>query len=356
MTRVPVSALGALSAGAAPGVVDLALGTPGFPEPPAEALGALSEGPHQYADMRGDPLLRARIAASFATPADPDTEVTVTVGASEALSTALLTLLEPGDEVVVVEPFYENFRTAIALARAVPRFVRTRAPHWRIEAEELAAAVGPRTRMLLLNTPANPTGHVLDEQEWALVAGLGVTVVCDEVYAGYVYDGRRHISAADVVEDHVVIGSLSKSHGLSGWRLGFLRAPAAVTTLLRAVHMGLTGGAAAPLQRAAARVSFDGDALPAMQARRDRVTTALHAAGLSGLPPEGGCYAFAGIPEDCSDFSKRLAAEAGVLVVPGRHFHRDNGVGSGFVRVAFNKSLADLDTAVDRLTAWAAGR
>ncbi|MGW1540143.1 pyridoxal phosphate-dependent aminotransferase [Streptomyces sp. NPDC002309] len=369
LLRVPESGLGALTQTARAGTtVDLALGTPGWPRPPEalieQAGTAVREGHNQYADVRGNPELRALLAQSFTTPADPETEVTVTVGASEGLSAAMLTLLDPGDEIVVIEPFYENFAGAIAMASAEPRFVRVRAPAWRWDSARLRAAIGPRTKAILLNSPNNPTGRVLGTEEWTEIAQLceryDLFVISDETYAAYVYDGRRHISAADVPAlrgRSVVVGSLSKAYAISGWRLGFLRAAPAVTRALRKVHMGLTGGTAAPLQQAAARSGLIGgtawDPRPVMQALRDRTVDILRRAGLNCPSPEGGCYVTAELgpyrPEGCQGFVERLAGDHGVLVVPGRLFLSDRDTDSGFVRVAFNKPEASLDAAERRL-------
>ncbi|WP_222598569.1 pyridoxal phosphate-dependent aminotransferase [Lentzea tibetensis] len=225
-------------------VVELALGTPGAPEPSAklvtEAGYALLPGDHhQYADPIGHPQLRVAIAASLATPADPETEITVTVGGTEGLCAALLSIVDSGDEVVVFEPFYENFIKAIHLAGAVPRFVRLRQPGWHYDPAEFAAAFGSRTRALILNSPNNPTGRILTRTELEEIARVcdnwDVTVISDEVYSSYVYDGATFTSAADVPAlsgRSIVVNSLSKSHAISGWRLGYLRAPAEMTTVV----------------------------------------------------------------------------------------------------------------------------
>lgn len=366
---VPVSALGALTEmGRAGNAVDLATGIPGWPRPPQamiEQAGiAILEGHNQYADIRGNIELRALLGRSFTTPADPETELTVTVGASEGLSVAMLALLDPGDEVIVIEPFYENFLGSIAIASATPKFVRLRPPEWRWDISALEAAIGPRAKAILINTPNNPTGRVLCMQEWAEIAQLceryGLFVISDEVYAPYVYDGRRHISAADVPslrERSVVVGSLSKSYAVSGWRLGFLRAVPVVTQALRKIHLALTSGTAAPLQQAVARSGLIGgtewDPQPEMQALRNRTLRLFQRTGLRCYSPEGGCYIVAELGpygrEDCQTFVHRLAVDVGVLLVPGRFFLNDRDVDSGFVRIAFNKPDAYLDAAEERL-------
>ncbi|MBO4208056.1 pyridoxal phosphate-dependent aminotransferase [Micromonospora echinofusca] len=350
--------------------IDLAVGTPGFPHtPPAmidEAVAALRGGHNQYADPSGDPTLRARIAASFASPADPDTEVTVTAGGTEALGVAVLAAVDPGDEVVLLEPFYENFRNAVAVAGGVPRFVPLRGPDWRYDPAELAAAFGPRTRAVVLNSPSNPTGRVLDADELAGIAELcerwDVTVISDEVYANLVFDGRRHLSVADVpglAGRSIVIGSLSKSHAVSGWRMGYLRANPEYTRVLRRVHEVTTNGTAAPLQVATARAGLlDGAAwqpVPELAARRDLAQDLLTGLGLTVHPAEGGCFLFADIgpvtAEDSASFVERVLVECGVLLVPGFPFFADRARGDRFIRVAFNRPRETLLAAAERLTA-----
>ncbi|MET8159751.1 aminotransferase class I/II-fold pyridoxal phosphate-dependent enzyme [Sphaerisporangium sp. NPDC005289] len=369
LARIPADGLSELiEAGRRMGAVDLALGSPGWPRPPEamidQACAALREGNNQYGDMRGNGELRAALGRSFRTPADPDTELTITVGTAGGLAVAMLGVLDPGDEIVVFEPFFEPYLVSIATASAVPRFVRVRPPDWRWDAASLAAAIGPRTRAILVNTPNNPTGHVLEEDEWAVIAELcerhDLVVISDEVYASYVYDGRRHISAADVpgLRDRaIVVGSFSKSHAISGWRIGFLRAPAALTRSLRSIHIGLTGGAPVPLQQAVARwQQLDGrdwDPRPELQRLRDRALRIFRGVGLGCSRPRGGCYLVADLGpygrEDCRSFVHRLATDLGVLLAPGRLFLSDRTLDSGFVRIAFNKPQAYLDTAQGRL-------
>lgn len=369
LARVPPDGLSELiEAGRRMGAVDLALGSPGWPRPPEgmidQACAALRNGNNQYGDMRGNGDLRSVLGRSFPTPADPDTELTITVGAAEGLAVAMLAVLDPGDEIIVFEPFFEPYLVSIATASAVPRFVRVRPPDWRWDAEALTAAVGPRTRAVLVNTPNNPTGQVLDEAQWAVIAELcerhDLLVISDEVYASYVYDGARHISAADVpgLRDRaIVVGSFSKSHAISGWRIGFLRAPAALTRVLRSIHIGLTGGAPVPLQEAVAVWSSadgkDWDPRPELQQLRDKALSIFRGVGLTCTSPRGGCYIVAELGpygrEDCRSFVRRLAIDLGVLLAPGQLFLSDRTSDSGFVRIAFNKPQAYLDTAQGRL-------
>jgi N-succinyldiaminopimelate aminotransferase len=357
------------------GAIDLAVGTPGVPQTPGplveEAVRALRGGANQYELPQGGADVRRRIAESFATPADPDTELTITVGGTEALCVALLSLVDPGDEVIVLDPYYENFIGAVELAGARPRFVRLREPEkdpgpgWRLDAEELASAFGPATRAILLNTPANPTGQTLCAEDFELIAALckrwDVTVISDEVYANLVFDDRPHLSVADVPalrDRSVVIGSLSKSHAISGWRLGFLRARPELSRVFRRVHEITTNGASAPLQLAAGLTDlFDVGALTAakeLAVARDEMADILSRMGLSFRMPQGGCFILADIrgvtAEPCDVYVRRILEETSVLLAPGAPFFADEERGRGYVRVAFNRSPQVLAAARRHLT------
>ncbi|MGW3207620.1 pyridoxal phosphate-dependent aminotransferase [Streptomyces sp. NPDC001135] len=367
--QLPDGGLVALLTAAGADVVNLAAGTPGWPVTPPEfvrhAVQALQEGVHQYEDPAGNMRLREWIARSLPGGPDPVTELTVTAGASEALGVALLACVDPGDEVVLLEPFYENFLSAVALAGGVPRFVPAAGPDWAVDPDALAAAFGPRTRAIVLNSPANPTGRLLTDDELRLIAELcatwDVVAVSDEVYAAYVYDGARHRSAAEVpglADRSIVLGSFSKSHAVSGWRLGYLRAPAPWTRLLRPVHIATTGGAAAPLQHA---VAHGAPALPdgwdpagPMGALRDRAVRMLTAAGFDCAAPQGGVYVMAGThgltEEPSPRFARTLAERTGVLLAPATPFFADPRRGARYVRVAFNRPESTLLEAHRRLT------
>ncbi|MEU8783851.1 pyridoxal phosphate-dependent aminotransferase [Streptomyces sp. NPDC048637] len=360
-----------LRAGVPAGTVNLAVGTPAFPDTPKElvdaACAALRSGVHQYQDPAGVPALRERIAAGLPGSPDPATELTVTVGGSEGLCVALLAAVDPGDEVIVLEPFYENFLSAVALAGGRLRPVPLREPDWSPDLTELTAAFGPRTRAIILNSPSNPTGQLLDRLHLEWLADQcrkwDVTVISDEVYAGYVYDGQ-HCSVADVpglAERSIVVGSFSKSHAVSGWRLGYLRARPEWTDLLRQIHVATTAGAPAPLQHAAAAVDLfraeRWDPSAAMRERRDSTVEMLREAGFRCAVPAGGCYVMAAIDgltdEPSHSFVRTLAAETGVLVAPATPFFADPRRGERHVRVAFNRPADTLDTARQRLRAQA---
>lgn len=371
LSGLPGGGLAALLAEELPGdVVNLAVGTPGFPRTPTRwieaACAALRSGANQYENPHGSLELRRRIARDLPHSVDPDTELTVTVGGSEALCVALLTTVDPGDEVIVLEPFYENFLAAIALAGARPRCVPLREPDWSVDPDLLEAAFGPRTRAIVLNSPSNPTGRLLGRPDLDRIARLcdkwDVTVVSDEVYSRFVYDDARHLSVADIpalAHRSIIVGSLSKSHAVSGWRLGYLHARPPLTELLRRVHVATTAGAPAPLQRAAAVAEFGDLVDPAfvgrMRARRDRLVDVLAAAGFRVAPPGGGCYIMAGIQdithEPSPEFARRLAAEARVLVAPATPFFADKERGARYVRIAFNREWDLVDMAAERLSA-----
>ncbi|MGY5035983.1 pyridoxal phosphate-dependent aminotransferase [Streptomyces sp. 900116325] len=355
------------------GAIDLAVGTPEAPETPRplveEAVRALRSGANQYEFPQGGANVRRAIAASFATPADPDTELTITVGGTEALCVALFSLVDPGDEVILLDPYYENFLGAVELAGARPWFVQMREPgpddpDWRLDPEELAAAFGPATRAIVLNTPANPTGQTLTIEELELIAELcerwDVTVIADEVYSRLVFDDRPHLSVTDVPalrDRSVVVGSLSKSHAISGWRLGFLRARPELTTVFRRVHEITTNGAAAPLQLAAGLTDlFDAGTLTAakeLSQARDETADILTRMGLTFRMPQGGCFILADIrgatDEDCRAYVRRVLDRSSVLLAPGTPFFADEERGRNYVRVAFNRTPETLAAARSRL-------
>ncbi|AXL87373.1 pyridoxal phosphate-dependent aminotransferase [Streptomyces sp. CB09001] len=351
--------------------IDLAIGTPRFPDLSPQLVEAASRalrgGHNQYEDPAGHSLFRLRIAEAMTAATDPDTEITVTAGATEALLVALLATVDPGDEVIVLTPGFEQFTTTIDIVGATPRFVRLHAPDWRYDSADLAAAFNTRTRAILLNSPSNPTGRVLDRQELDDIAVLcerwNTTVICDEVYAAYVFDGTPHLSVADVpglAERSVVIGSWSKSHAVSGWRLGFLRADPERTEAFRRVHQLTTLGTAAPLQVAAAQAagSVDVDAArEGMAARRDLAQDIFSQMGMKFATAEGGCYLFADFsslvegPPDSLAYVRGLMERTGVLLTPGTAFFADPALGEPYVRIAFNRPMETLHAAARSLLA-----
>lgn len=373
--RLPTGGLTSLlGAGREHGAIDMAVGTPEWPSPPPKLIEhaslALESGYNQYENPDGVWELRQQLATVLGEGGDrvdPATELTVTAGASEALCVALLSVVDPGDEVIVFDPGYENFLGGIALSGGVPCYVRA-GPDGRVDPDVLADAFGPQTKAIVVNTPNNPTGHVLSRAELDVLAELcqrfDTTVISDEVYAHYVFDGRRHVSVAEVPrlrDRSIVIGSLSKSHAISGWRIGFLRAEAALTQVLRRVHVATTAGAPAPLQRAVADSGVlqarEWDPAAGMQRNRDRVVELFSGIGLDCAVPEGGCYVLADIrpvAEEPSDvFAERLLVRGGIVVAPGRYFFGSGTGGENLVRIAFNRRAETLDEVERRLAAFA---
>jgi aminotransferase len=357
------------------GGVNLAQGFPDFPAPAelvAAAEQALRDGFNQYAITWGSPNLRRAIAAKFASyngvEIDADAHVTVTCGATEAMIATLLAVLNPGDEVVIFEPFYENYGPDARLSGAVPRYVPLRLddPEFAFDPDVLARAFGPRTRAVVVNTPHNPTGKVFRADELALIADLcrrhDALAITDEVYEHLLYDGRTHLSIASLpgmAERTVTINSLSKTYSVTGWRVGWaIIRDAAVTTAIRKAHDFLTVGAAAPLQEAGAlalRFPRDYyDRLAAMyQAKRDTLLGILRDAGFRCVVPSGAYYIMTDIEafgyESDVMFCRMLVQDVGIAAVPGSSFYSDPASGRRYVRFAYPKKAETLAEAAGRL-------
>jgi len=352
--------------------VNLAQGFPDFPCPPElkeAAKAAIDKDINQYAITWGARDFREAIAAKTARfhptwPVDPETDVTVTCGATEGMIAAMLALVDPGEEVIVFEPFYENYGPDAILSGAVPRYVTLHEPDWRIDADELRAAFGPRTRAIILNSPHNPTGKVFDRAELELIAALAqehdALVLTDDIYEHIVYVGE-HIPMATLpgmAERTVAVNSLSKTYSVTGWRVGWVIAPAPLTNAIRKVHDFLTVGAAAPLQAAGAVALALPDAYYANLAtdyrrRRDLLLPSLESAGLRPFVPDGAYYVMVDIAEvtDEADvtFARRLTADPGVASVPGSSFYSRPELGRTKVRFAFPKRDETLAEAATRL-------
>jgi N-succinyldiaminopimelate aminotransferase len=368
-TLAPLALAEILLLGRQHDAVDLALGSPTFPATGDDlveaACAALHSGHNQYEDPAGSQGLRAAAAAQHA--ADPDTEITITAGATEALSVVLQSLVQPGDEVIVIEPFFEVYCAAIALAGARPRLVRLHWPDWRWDSGELAAAFGPHTRAMVVNSPHNPTGRILTPAEYGELATLcakwNTTLISDEVYAEFVdRPGAATFpwQVPGLTDRTIALRSLSKSHAISGWRLGWIYAPSGLTRLLRMVHEVLTVGTAAPLQAAAAAVlrerpGWSDAERSQLAANRALLLSALAEAGLSCTPPEGAAFLLADLPPgaSASDVARRMAVEYRLTAAPGELFFADTATGERFLRFAYNKSDAVLKLAVERLAGCA---
>ena len=297
--------------------------------------------------------------------ADPESELTVTCGATEGMIAAMLAILDPGDEIVVFEPFYENYGPDAILAGAVPRYVTLHEPDWRFDPDELRAAFGPRSRGIVVNTPHNPTGRVFDRAELELIAELcmqhDVVAFTDEIYEHIRYEGD-HIPLATLpgmAERTVTIDSLSKTYSVTGWRVGWVIAPPALTAGIRKVHDFLTVGAAAPLQQAgAAALALPDEYYVAMAAayreRRDLLVGALQGAGFRISVPQGAYYVMTDIrdltDEDDVSFARRIVAEPGVAAVPGSSFYSRPELGRSKLRFAFPKRIQTLEAAAERLS------
>jgi aspartate/methionine/tyrosine aminotransferase len=361
------------------GAVNLSQGFPDFPAPAAikaAATAAIDEDVNQYAVTWGAPPLREAIARDYARrhglAIDPDTQVTVCCGSTEAMIATLLGIVDPGDEVIVFEPFYENYGPDAILAGATTRYVTLRGPDWAIDPDELAAAFSDRTRAIIVNTPNNPTGKVFTLGELELIAGQcrrwDVIAITDEIYEHILYDGARHVplmGLEGMAERTVAINSVSKTFSVTGWRVGWAVAPAPLAAGIRKVHDFLTVGAPAPLQQAAAIALDLPDAYFAelaahYQARRDRVVGMLERAGLRCAIPAGAYYVMTDITglgwSDDVAFVRHLVEDIGVAAVPGSSFYRPAPThavagGRGSVRFCFCKKDETLAEAERRLAA-----
>jgi aspartate/methionine/tyrosine aminotransferase len=361
----------------AAGAVSLAQGFPDFPCPPelkAAAAAAVAADHNQYEITFGAKPLRDAIAAKTARfhpdwIIDPDTEITVVNGATEGMISAMLGLLDPGDEVIVFEPFYENYGPDAILTGAIPRYVTLHEPDWSIDPDELRAAVTPRTKAIVVNSPHNPTGKVFSREELRLIAELclehDLIAFTDDIYQHLVYEGE-HIPLAILPGMRgrtVAIDSMSKTYSVTGWRVGWAIAPADLTVGIRRVHDFLTVGAAAPLQHAAVAGLTMADGyyerlLADYRERRDTLLPALETAGFRVHRPAGAYYAMTDIrgltDEDDVAFAQRLITDPGVATVPGSSFFSRPELGRTKVRFAFPKRLETLRAAADRLRSLAA--
>ena len=352
--------------------VNLAQGFPDFdgPQELVEAAAtAMRSGRNQYAPMRGVPELRAAIASDanerLGLAIDPEDGVCVTSGATEALHDAITALCDPGDEVVVLEPYYDSYRACCAVAGAAPRFVTLHAPEFRWREDELRAAFTPRTRVLLLNTPHNPTGRVLSRAELGLLAELCIEhdVVCvsDEVYDRLTYDAD-HVSPAalpGMAERTVVIGSTGKTFSMTGWKIGWALGPPDLVSAVATAHQFVTFSVATPLQHAMAAALTDSDdyvetVRSDYRQRRQFLVGALQEIGFAVEPPEGTYFALADIRplgfDDDVDFCRRLATDVGVAAIPPTAFYENKERGRFLARFAFCKRLETLERAVARLS------
>ncbi len=357
--------------------INLAQGFPDFPAPAVikeAACAAIRGDVNQYAITWGAPRLRRALADRYAErygmAVDPERDIVVTCGATEAMAAVLMALVDPGDEVVVPEPFYENYGPDAVLCGARPVFLTLEPPAYRLDGARLESLVSGRTKAIVLNTPNNPTGRVFDRDELEAVARVcrrhDVIAVTDEIYEYILYEGR-HVPLATLpgmAERTVTVSGASKTFAVTGWRVGTVVAPAELTNAIRKVHDFLTVGAPAPLQEAVATAfeQLGPDYYETMRneyrARRDVLMQGLTAAGFGARPPQGAYYVLADFSalsdEDDTSFSRRLAREGGVAPVPGSSFFSEADRGRSLVRFAFCKRLETLERAAERLRAFAA--
>ena len=357
--------------------VNLAQGFPDFPAP-AEikkaAQDAVAADVNQYAITWGAKSLRNAIAqqmeAWHGMKVDPEKQVTVCCGSTEAMISTLLAVCNAGDEVIVFEPYYENYGPDSILSGAKPRFVKLRPPsegagEWTFDEKELRAAFHRHTKAIIVNTPNNPTGKVFTRGELELIRDLcaefDVLAITDEIYEHILYDGAKHVAMASLPgmeERTVTINGMSKTYAVTGWRVGWTIGPPKITDAIRKVHDFLTVGAPAPLQEAGAHAlslpaSYYTNLAEGYRKRRDRLIPALEEAGFRCFRPRGAYYVMTDIGKfggsDDVTFTKYLVSEVGVAAVPGSSFYRDPRDGAQQVRFAFCKKEVTLDEAAKRL-------
>ncbi|MDA0328789.1 MAG: aminotransferase class I/II-fold pyridoxal phosphate-dependent enzyme [Gemmatimonadetes bacterium] len=357
--------------------VNLAQGFPDFPAPELlkdAACAAIQNDVNQYAITWGAPNLRNALSRKYGEhygmEVDPERELTVTCGGTEAMAAVMLAIVNPGDEVIVMEPFYENYGPDAVLCQAKPIFLTLVAPDYRLDKAALEAAVTPKTRAIVINTPNNPTGRVFDRAELQAIADVciehDIIAITDEIYEHIYYEGE-HIPLAtfDGMRDRTItVSGLSKTFSVTGWRVGTIVAPADLSHAIRKVHDFLTVGAPAPLQEACAvglnqlGPEYYSDMVAGYKERGAVLVAALQEAGFKCQHPQGAYYVLADFSdlsdEDSMTFGRRLAAEGGVAPVPGASFFSVPERGHSLVRFVFCKRLETLREAGERLRAFAA--
>ena len=352
--------------------VNLSQGFPDFPAPDLlkrAACDAIQADDNQYSIAAGSPALREAVAAQFTrrhgVAVNPDSEVTICCGSTEAMLATMLASVDPGDEVIVFEPFYENYGPGAILSGAAPRYVRLIPPAWSFDRDRLAAAFSNRTRAIVINTPANPTGKVFTRDELSVIADLcqhwDVIAISDEIYEHIVFDGAEHepiASLPGMAERTVTISGLSKTYSVTGWRIGWAIAPPALSEGIRKMHDFLTVAAPTPLQHAgAAALVMPDEYYRSMAAEyqrlRDWLVGVLDGCGFVCYKPRGAYYLMTdisrfGFASDV-EFARHLVKDVGVATIPGSSFYADPRDGSSLVRFCFSKREATIREAEARL-------
>jgi L-glutamine---4-(methylsulfanyl)-2-oxobutanoate aminotransferase len=354
------------------GAVNLAQGFPDFPCPPElkkAACEAIEDDINQYAITWGDRLFREAIAAKvrwyLGLDIDPETQITVTCGSTEAMAATILATVDPGEEVIVFEPYYENYGPDAVLAGASPRYVKLHPPDWTFDEQELRQAFNSNTKAIIINTPHNPTGKVFTYDELALIAELcqkwDVLAFTDEIYEHILYDGAKHIAIATLpgmADRTVTINGLSKTYSVTGWRVGYILASSELTAAIRKVHDFLTVGSPAPLQRSGVTAmqlpaTYYDELAKLYQEKRDIITQALDEVGIQYFLPKGAYYVFASIAgfgyKSDIELTNHLIKEIGVAVVPGSSFFSQSEESKQFIRFCFSKRTETLQVAREKL-------
>ena len=352
--------------------VNLAQGFPDFPAPQIvkdAARQAIAEDVNQYAITWGSKRFRDQIAAKYGRhyglEIDPDREITVCCGSTEGMIASLLAVSNPGDEVVIFEPFYENFGPDTLLCDATRKFVKLYPPDWHFDPDELRRAFSSNTKAIIINSPGNPTGQVFDRVQLQIIAGLcqefDALAITDEIYEHIVYDGAQHVpmmTLPGMRERTILINSMSKTYAVTGWRVGWVLAAPDITESVRKVHDFLTVGAAAPLQEAGVVAlglpeSYYQELARHYTERRDLMVQMLEGAGFRCSTPRGAYYVMADFSalskEDDVSFARRLIETVGVAAVPGSSFFDDPRDGARWIRFCFPKKYDTLKEAEARL-------
>lgn len=350
----------------------------GFPEESGPsriveaAVEAMRQGQNQYTPGRGIALLRDAIAGHqhryWGLEWDPETEIAVTTGATEAIATAVLGLVNPGDEVVMLEPFYDSYRSVVQMAGGVHRAVPMRAPDFRPDLDALHDVAGPQTKVIVLNTPHNPTGSVLSREELQAIADVAIehdiVVVSDEVYEHLVFDGLKHIPIATLPgmrQRTLTISSAGKTFSFTGWKIGWASGPTSLVDAMVAAKQWVSYTSGAPFQPAIAAALLDAEEPIArirqeLVARRDQLCAGLTELGFGTHVPQGTYFATTDLRplgvDDGVGFCERLPEDAGVAAIPCEAFFDDRPAGRPFVRWAFCKSEATIAEALSRLSDW----